>query len=1085
MTTREVHTHLTFDPAERRTIEVALEALIQKMDAHTLFQYGNLTLQVSDGLGRPPKLHEAILSPLLGHLHQEVESAPDGGHTSVNGIFALFTHAMADVSLSPVVERTIDALIRYSRHVNDSGEMWVDNSSVFGVDIMYAFAYHRPEALYKFALYAIPYWDMEHADYITDYFHTLRNRLLDIGDTHSLLKAIVHADNHEIRLCLLNLTEDLEWPPFDFVETFRASEAAYTTFKNLLIERFKEHPFLHYTARTRTEYPIHALYSDFAQLHRRASNPETDDIDFYDDEANLDMHFVVDTFDNEAENMHQLLDDLYGSIVSPSAEDSESAPEDGELRYSDWKAFFLKVFDEGEAVWEYILTGKNSELLERLQPFDLMSRVRGSGLSVEKHFNYFYSEIEPLSYCLVDIFLDFFSYFEAPEMSNPQLKIAVNGVSTDENACVLRTMDVLNTTFEGVFSNWIYKDFLDTERLSSPAFRARYDLFTDHYTRDVNALLQTAMDDMFPVDLRLLKRLYAFMALDSAQSRPILKSKWTPTAAALTLSAFVYERDAALGKSDSELAYLVKSNWLSVVTEAIGAETQGIEEALEAFVSYVKGPSKPPKALIMKLMTQGPDALTPEENATLKASRPSGPSLEAVAGGFGEASQTLVSAVEDLLSPLFSLYKWADHEWTSELTRFFKFCFACAPFQTILAIKAPYVDSYDDVSDAVNTEYDVDDALKKLFKAPHLIKAAELHLAFENGNYAPYVEAYADDEPGFMGMPSRRAQIEAALEYIEGRKVDRFKDLVGLRPVEDLTVTSDFEKALDKAVAQALVRERDYLESLESVEHLDYDTFRAHHALEVLAADIEWTFSSKALEKLNKRYERPTPFVFLRSSDGTLRLVSGRKQFKFLVTHVDDAVRSFWQHQSDFYIVDVEATSNADRHWLQLNQNERTRLIRDSFAHYIHTGESDAFMGLTHLLPHWKSHLLDPYYVHTTDEKRLRFVNAHYWLGAEKLTDLEYIDPLGAEQLMRDLVRLKLPKSVSIACAVKSRDSDCFQILFESGDYTAAVMDLPTSEQLLVIEMADETSEWRHLLRALATSSVLRVQKAAKKALRT
>lgn len=108
----------------------------------------------------------------------------------------LFALALNYAELTPALIRVAKAMVRFARCRNNSGDMFLDDERVFGLEGLYMLACQDPELAYLLAQFLVPYWDSE-LDVGAD---TLFASLIEQhGWCDGLLRAYVHCDNSYFR----------------------------------------------------------------------------------------------------------------------------------------------------------------------------------------------------------------------------------------------------------------------------------------------------------------------------------------------------------------------------------------------------------------------------------------------------------------------------------------------------------------------------------------------------------------------------------------------------------------------------------------------------------------------------------------------------------------------------------------------------------------------------------------------------------------------------------------------------------------------------------------------------------------------
>ncbi|MFA8434855.1 MAG: hypothetical protein ACEPOZ_10105 [Marinifilaceae bacterium] len=381
--------NIRVNPMEAASLKAAIETYIQRIEAETMGvgeemthcfmkEKGEETVYLShrDVLNR--ELMEELLSvwemlALDQYTGEEEEPLFSEMVVAVN--------ALQFPELKETLVKWAEAIVQFSRKYNDTSDLWVDDMHVFGIDMLYGLALTYPEYMYFMGLYLIPYWDDEHAPYAYQYLYMLQAKF---GYSHDFLKTIAFCDNSEAVSEVIveedYMTDHVEKPLY---KHFLAHPGDYTWFADCLAEKFRLYP-----VEPEDEIGIHQ-----AEVWIRRIVPAMSQEDWES------KQFILDTFENEAANLSQRIDQILEGIPESDynfreKDEVETAQEREERKREtareEWDAFrelCEKGFENGDQVWNYVMEGTQPEVLDTIPACNLLKLAESKDLSFTDVFD--------------------------------------------------------------------------------------------------------------------------------------------------------------------------------------------------------------------------------------------------------------------------------------------------------------------------------------------------------------------------------------------------------------------------------------------------------------------------------------------------------------------------------------------------------------------------------------------------------------------------------------------------------------------------------------------------------------------------
>lgn len=328
----------------------------------------------------------------LKEYHKETITQLEENKKANTGEHYFYKIAIEIPALKEDIIKSCEAMVDYARRINDSSKMWLTCEEPFGIEALYITATKYPEYGYLLASFIIPYWDDEHMGESLGYLGLWSDK---IGITNDTLKALCYCDNSMAREQMLGYstwdggdTEPIEDIPFDIVRHFRSHPEKFTKFKEILLKRYEHMPFLQYSD-DRDDYnenPIRSLFMDMLY----PIDPYEVWEDDFDTDQWLSQTFVdLPTDKTIAETKAYIEQRLERPIVPSFSEYREKQrieerrkEIEEEIRKSQapsanekWKDLIVKIFSNGEALWDYITNKDNTSTRPKVEKLDIVEEA--------------------------------------------------------------------------------------------------------------------------------------------------------------------------------------------------------------------------------------------------------------------------------------------------------------------------------------------------------------------------------------------------------------------------------------------------------------------------------------------------------------------------------------------------------------------------------------------------------------------------------------------------------------------------------------------------------------------------------------
>lgn len=347
------------------------------------------------------------------------------------------------------IKSACESIVAYARRINDSAQMWITSEIPFGMEPLQIMANVYPQYSYLLAGFYVPNWDDEH---MPEALFGLAKWSDKQGITDHTIKAFCYCDNSRVRESMLgydswegmDIQEEIV-SNFNLLNFFRTNTNAFDVFKQHLAERFKSQSFLQ-TYSDASNYifnPVQKIILDIMML----DYPYHTWLDDFDQDEYLTQKFVISSAEEEIESINAFIVNYLGHAIVPSKIAYVSQIKKTELLFTkpksksieNWQLFILSAFPEGAQIWDYIIKGTNSSLLDSIvkKNFYALSRKHNPALYDElgQHVICFDDILDKLTRVLENVFI---------ELHNPVfLKTFTGDNKADAKQILLRFIDVI------------------------------------------------------------------------------------------------------------------------------------------------------------------------------------------------------------------------------------------------------------------------------------------------------------------------------------------------------------------------------------------------------------------------------------------------------------------------------------------------------------------------------------------------------------------------------------------------------------------------------------------------------------------
>ena len=709
---------------------------------------------------------------------------------SSEGIF--FSHALTFDELKQDVITTATEIVNYSRRHNDTWEMWADDMCVFGLDPVFLLGQKYPEYTYLLGAFIIPYWDNEHADYA---FLYLKYNYLQKGFDTNVMKAYCYCDNGEGRNYLVNIYDDYadEGEKFNLVDYFRNNNDKYLLFKNMLKERFIKQEFIQYSEQDYTKNPIEEIFETMIETFENISMEDV---------------FIDDTFDNEAYKIKMEIEEYIGKplTLEPKDEDEDENWENN--NYTVWKDLFINCFENGENVWQYVLTGENENVVEQIKYVEIEKICREKNLKMCERLDFYLGEFETFEnqfYSLFDIFIETFY-----EESDHGFIETINGVDQTGRDVVKRALDILFRAMDRkIFCDETYESILQYKIMDEAEFYNRYDakcknivsaisfLLSEYIVYDFERKDSSRKYNIINANRELVLELFkgdAYKSLNKGELQitndivlqeeqfEIVKDGLTVNPSNLSIAAIILYFDCNNRVADDLTKYLIefiKKNWVNVFTDEIRKNGEFTDDELETLKKYLIGPvikiQESALANIQALMNSKKDVV--EIGTILDILKKK--LYSDVSTSDPQIQYNVLSSMEEALHNLIPMIYIVSFGFPSLMSNpaknALKLLTHLAPIKTIKEVEK--------IVTALRRESDmyvVKRDMSKMVEDEKFLLAAEIFIANKNDDINKFVQMFIDDEESssMLFKSIGRATIQEALNQLDKYFKSRFYDKV-------------------------------------------------------------------------------------------------------------------------------------------------------------------------------------------------------------------------------------------------------------------------------------------------------------------
>lgn len=310
----------------------------------------------------------------------------------------LFAAALQYPELTETIVATVKAIVDYSRRVNDTDEIWIDDTDVFGVEAVYMLAKTDLQYLYLLGQFFFPYWDEDHTG---DCIHYLAEFLAELGWHPEVIKAYIWCDNASFRLGMFMNNPYSDTPTHQALgEYLTENPCQYGTFKQSVIERFQAEPVLLYSYDEHSDEeedlsgcnPVVWLYETLFPRRRH----------FYDDDledAFMQQPFMGSTLENEAYDLQGMVKGQVDGLLVKPAESAlrkraryKAYQERDEHRYDlNYGTEVLKplilAMPQGDRLWLYIESGTERDALDVINEIELIPLAKAHAPLMFEHID--------------------------------------------------------------------------------------------------------------------------------------------------------------------------------------------------------------------------------------------------------------------------------------------------------------------------------------------------------------------------------------------------------------------------------------------------------------------------------------------------------------------------------------------------------------------------------------------------------------------------------------------------------------------------------------------------------------------------
>lgn len=550
----------------------------------------------------------------------------------------------------------VKSIIEYVNRDENSYDLWIDDEHTFGVDFLVALILKYPEYTYLMSDYILYDWDDEHAPYV---LYILPELMEHWGGEYdrNLLKAMAYCKN---RAALLMIIDPYLYEGEDFSETqelfkhFKKNPEDFEYFKQEFIQFAKDtqRAVRFSNGTSYAEYIIRKICPELTaeQWRKEIFIGDTYENVTADFEADVDAVIEEDRRKPKynLDSPYDEEDDEDEDYDFDDDEDDEDDDWDSDLDDEAYEEFFKKGIDNGELVWEYIIEGKNPEVLETIQAAPLMYIAHSRDLKIKGRLEYFGTDLDDFIKPIL------YTYYNEDAVTGGNFICKVNGVDITGRETVLRFMDVLFRLGGNKPFDRYTMDTLTTENnvCSLDVITERYQSDNEEdYIENVVELLNPLMEEyMSRNQLDQIHNLYkkhpekwADILSTIKQDRmdnidpdilavsPGMQDVETASGSQLLSVAYICFKEGASFPDENTkplVDFFANNFWNAIMKEVksyANFSVEDIDTKLKDIKEYCIGAvgTPPPREIIMKLMKGGPASLNEEEMKIFKAAQES------------------------------------------------------------------------------------------------------------------------------------------------------------------------------------------------------------------------------------------------------------------------------------------------------------------------------------------------------------------------------------------------------------------------------------------------------------------------------
>lgn len=465
---------------EKKSIKEAL--LKFKSQMNEIYKTGELINKVSGFISSDNKLFQNsdLLDPQQIKKISTFENINDPGYEQMEDLSQLsydqlnrkdvylkyshmlvFQHALKYEDLKKFIVDFCEDLIEYSLKINSSNELFFASNAYFGPYILVLLIEKYPEYAYmlgEFITKDSDYYQIK--DYCSPYITYL---FKEYGYEDFILDIFANCRFNELCIAMSeNYIESSSYRP-NFLKCFLRDKQKYNFYKKSLLNSLKRRP-----VNPEEINIVSMLENDYEILEEDYLDHTTDEFDYNkakQDGFEEDFEDLKLNGKNIFEELKKLQDEMFDIVKDVALKDLYYYPDpifndtitladikddpfyqeyDEVNEYKTNKEFFLKGFDNGKEIFEYIEYNKHSKILDEIKPLNIRKLAFEKKLYIYKRFEYFgsgglqFSNSLEQDATLEDILEKFLVTYQNPE----SFFIDDDGEDEQNQKC-LRCIDIL------------------------------------------------------------------------------------------------------------------------------------------------------------------------------------------------------------------------------------------------------------------------------------------------------------------------------------------------------------------------------------------------------------------------------------------------------------------------------------------------------------------------------------------------------------------------------------------------------------------------------------------------------------------